>query len=108
MNIANKPHEYYIYFYLTINNQLIRNMLYLHKEDFRLVPTKYYNHIRIDVTGISLLRLRQDANVPCDATLENDDMKWMNYVISEVGCLPLYWSFLKLKRSLQSFWFSDF
>ena len=75
-------------------------MLYLHKEDFRLVPTKYYNHIRIDVTGISLLRLRKDANIPCDENLENDDMNWMNHVITEVGCFPSYWSFLPLKYSI--------
>ena len=94
-----KDHEYYIYLYLTMNNQLIRNMLYLHKEDFWLISNKTYNHVRIDVTGISLLRLRKDANIPCDEKLANDDMNWMQHVMEEVGCVPLYWNFLELKTS---------
>ena len=97
---ANKEHEYYIYLYLTINNQLIRNMLYLHKEDFWQMSDEQYNHIRIDVTGISLLRLRHDANRPCDRGLKNDDMNWMNHVINENGCIPMYWHFLEHNNSI--------
>ena len=98
--IANEEHEYYIYLYLTINNQLIRNMLYLHKEDFWQMSEEQYNHIRIDVTGISLLRLRHDANMPCDRGLKNDDMNWMNHVINENGCIPMYWDFLGHNKSI--------
>lgn len=86
-------HEYYFYIYLTNNHQLIRNMLYLHKEDLWYLQNKSHNHIRIDVTGISRLRLRQNANSPCNELLKNDDLTWMKYVIQEVGCVPLYWKF---------------
>ena len=69
-------------------------MLYLHKEDLWILPNKTYNHIRIDVTGISRLRLRKNANIPCDEQLKNDDLKWMQHVMRDLGCVPIYWKFL--------------
>ena len=92
--IAKTPqndHEYYFYIYLTNNHQLIRNMLYLHKEDLWYLHNTSHNHIRIDVTGISRLRLRKNANSPCNELLENDDKTWIKNVMQEVGCVPLYW-----------------
>ena len=92
--ISSQDHEYYFYFFLSNNHQLIRNMLYLHKEDLWFLPNKSLNHVRIDVTGVSMLRLRHDAKTPCDQLLKNDDVAWMQHVAQEVGCVPIYWTFL--------------
>ena len=98
--ISSSDHEYYFYIYLTNDHQLIRNMLYLQKEDLWYLPKKSVNHVRIDVTGISLLRLRPSAKDRCNSELENDDFEWMKKVVAKVGCIPSYWKFLKLDNNV--------
>ena len=61
-----KDHEYYFYIYVTYDGQLIRNMMYIHKEDFWLISNKSYNQIRFDMSGFSLLRLRTDSKSACN------------------------------------------
>ena len=92
--ISSKEDEYYLFLYLSNNHQLIRNMVYLHREDFWFLPKRSLNQVRIDVTGVSMLRLRHDAKTPCDQLLKNDDVAWMQHVAQEVGCVPIYWTFL--------------
>ena len=99
-NTPEKAHQYYFYIYVTHDHQLIRNLVYLHKEDLWLLPNKSYNHIRIDMTGISRLSLRQNANTPCDPELENDDSKWMQRVMRDVRCVPEYWTYLMHNQSV--------
>ena len=46
------------------------------------------------MSQVTLLRKRHDAITPCDKDLENEDLKIMNAVINEVGCVPSFWKYL--------------
>ena len=79
--------------YIHYNSQLIRNMRYLYKiRDFEGIEKNASNNqITFDLNSISLIRMRADANYPCDPMLENDDKNWMQRVCNLIGCIPPYW-----------------
>ena len=82
-----------MFIYVHYNNQLVRNMRYLHKiAEFQgIEPSEKNNQITFDLNYISLMRLREDSQEPCDLTLQNEDRKWMKQISNIVGCVPSYW-----------------
>ena len=90
--IAVKTHEYYFTIHVTYEGQLIRNLVYIHKEDLFLLHNKTYNHIRVDLSGFSLMHLRPDAKRECNPIHQSDDIHWMNHVAEHIGCVPQYWT----------------
>ena len=82
-----------LYIFVHHNNQLVRNMRYIHKlRDFEGINFNHSNnHLTLDLNYISIMRRRKDANAPCNEDLQDDDEKWMQHVVSLVGCFPPYW-----------------
>ena len=79
--------------YLHYSNSLIRNMRYLYKiRDFQgMEKSASNNYITFDVNYVSIIHRREDANQPCDPSLQNDDEKWMQTIWNMIGCVPPYW-----------------
>ena len=71
-------------------------MKYMHKiRDFRgISQASNNNDLIFDLNDISIITMREDANEPCNAELENDDMKWISRVTNLVGCVPPYWKLI--------------
>ena len=85
-----------LYIYVHYKNQLIRHLRYLHKiRDFHGLTQKQSNNmLTLDLSYLSVMRRREDANDQCDITLQNDDEKWLRHVIELNGCIPPYWKLL--------------
>ena len=87
-----------ILIYFQAPGQLIRHVTkYSMEIDKSTLETKdeFYFYIQ----HIQVLRRRQDSNVPCDYTLQNDDQKWQQTVIKSIGCVPVYWRDDKNKKA---------
>ena len=82
--------EGFLYLYVHYPGQILRN---LGKEVFSLSLSerKIKRRIFIRMSGISVLRRRDDAKMPCDPTIANEDDAFLNDVVSKVKCLPPYW-----------------
>lgn len=44
------------------------------------------------ISQVSILRKREDANVPCNRTLHDDDLQLRIEIAKKVGCIPVYWN----------------
>ena len=51
--------------------------------------------IALKLNHVSTLRKRPDANTPCNANLQDDDTRFKQEVINQVGCIPIYWKSIK-------------
>ena len=51
------------------------------------------NLVSIRLQQIMRLHKRADANEPCDSKVTDEDTQFMEYVIQNIGCVPLYWKF---------------
>ena len=48
--------------------------------------------IEIDISQVTILNSRHDAQVPCNESLKNEDSKTMEYIMEEkLGCSPMFW-----------------
>ena len=52
------------------------------------------NQIDYQISSISLMRFRENANDRCDPKLIDDNAEWMAYVTNKLGCKPFYWKTL--------------
>ena len=50
------------------------------------------NHIVFSFSGLTVMRLRENAVNPCDPSLIDDDAEWKKHVIKTIGCIPPYWN----------------
>ena len=50
------------------------------------------NHIVFSFSGLTVMRLRENAVNPCDPNLIDDDSEWEKHVIKTIGCIPPYWN----------------
>ena len=50
------------------------------------------NHIVFSFSGLTVMRLRENAVNPCDPNLMDDDTEWEKHVIKSIGCIPPYWN----------------
>ena len=48
-------------------------------------------HIDFEISGVTVLKKRPDSNNPCNADLEDDDLKLQTEIMKLVGCVPIYW-----------------
>ena len=75
--------------------QMIRDMkTYLFKVSnwHVLGPDHKNNQILVQFPGVTLMRFRENALDPCDPHLFDDDAEWKQYVITKIGCTPMYWN----------------
>ena len=76
------------------------------KPDLEINPTKLSNdtsRITLRINGVSVLRKRADAKIPCDDNLEDDDNRFKEEVIRMVGCIPIYWKSFTLAHGSFNF-----
>ena len=60
------------------------------------------NILRIKVEEVTVLRKRDDANVPCNNQLNDlDDSNIMEQITDKVGCLPIFWKYFVLKPNVR-------
>ena len=81
--------------YLHHPGQLIRQfgkqILHLTRAHFRKALNKTHNYYSIHINQVEVLRKRSDGVVPCNSSLENDDLSWRQSIVRKVGCIPSYW-----------------
>ena len=46
------------------------------------------------MSHVSVLRKRENSKIPCDKDLKDDDKRFREEVIKQVGCVPNYWKTL--------------
>ena len=90
----------YIYIYAHYPGQAVRN---LRRELFSLTLSEKNAKklVFVRISSINVLRRRWDAKIACDPDIENEDDRFLNDVMSRIGCIPPYW--VALKRQNQEF-----
>ena len=87
--------------YLHHPGQLIRQfgkqILHLTRANFRKAMNKSHNYYSIHINQVEVLRKRPDGVIPCNRSLENDDLSWRQNIVRKVGCIPSYWFDLDLE-----------
>ena len=53
----------------------------------------------VSVKRVDLLKGRQDSNTPCKFYPTNEDIEYLDTVVKEVGCVPVYWKHLNISRT---------
>ena len=88
--LTDLPDTGFLYIYIHYPGHAIRT---LGKEVYSLRLTSQYVKKRmvIRISGITVLRRRTDARIPCNASLENEDHEYQKRIIRKVGCVPPYW-----------------
>ena len=66
----------------SFNNPSFESYLYGHEWDKKL---------DFAISSVTVLKKRQNSEHVCDADLTNVDQKVRDNIVSEVGCVPLYW-----------------
>ena len=64
------------------------------RPNFELDPDELdddHSKTTLQLNRLSILRKRQDANVPCNPKLENDDVHFRGFLAQKAGCIPIYW-----------------
>ena len=56
----------------------------------------------IHVRDVEILRKRHDAVVPCDKTIDNNDMHYKKTIMNLAGCIPFYWKLFNNQKNLSS------
>ena len=82
----------FLHVYLHHPGQLTRS---LGKPQFKTYGTELdssNNKVTLKIGQVSVLRRREDAKVPCNSGLKNDDERFRQEVIKQVGCVPIYWT----------------
>ena len=51
------------------------------------------------ISHITTLRKRPDSNIPCNNMAEDDDRKFQAQIINFIGCVPLYWDYIKTQHT---------
>ena len=81
-----------LYVYIHQNGQLTRH---LGTPDFKIYGQElslgFNNKINIKLSHTSILRRRENAKVPCNNELRDDDRRFRDQVVNKVGCTPIYW-----------------
>lgn len=82
--------------YMHHPGQLIRQfgkqILHLTPSNFRKALNGSDNYYSIHINQVEVLRKRPDGSVPCNSSLENEDILWREKIMQHVGCIPPYWS----------------
>ena len=51
------------------------------------------NLISAQFAGVTVMRFRENAIEACNPDLIDDDAEWKQYVITKIGCSPVYWNY---------------
>ena len=88
--LTDLPDTGFLYIYIHYPGHAIRT---LGKEVYSVRLTSQYVKKRmvIRISGVTVLRRRTDARIPCNASLENEDNEYQKRIIRKVGCVPPYW-----------------
>ena len=83
-----------VYFHYA--GQLVRQLekyaMEFRKQDFRQDDNSLgTDKVLLDLNEVAVLRKRPDSFNPCNQSLLNDDMEYINVVVQHVGCFPTYW-----------------
>ena len=81
-----KETKIFIHVYLHHPGQLTRA---LGRPYFKMYGTELddrNNRITLKLSHVSVLRKRENSKVPCDKNLKNDDQRFRDEVIKQVGC----------------------
>lgn len=82
--------------YMHHPGQLIRQfgkqILHLTPTNFKKALNGSDNYYSIHINQVEVLRKRPDGAVPCNKSLENEDVLWRERIMQKVGCVPPYWS----------------
>ena len=70
----------------------IRNYVYRIKYWNKLKSGKNNNYVVLSFSGLTLMRLRENAIKPCDPELIDDDAEWIKHAAKAIGCIPPYWN----------------
>ena len=54
--------------------------------------------IEIDVSQVTILNSRHDAQIPCNKSLQNEDVKTIEFMKDKIGCSPMYWKELSSRK----------
>ena len=52
------------------------------------------SRITLKLSHVSVLRKRENSQIPCDQELKDDDKRFRDEIINQVGCIPNYWKSL--------------
>jgi hypothetical protein len=92
--------------YMHHPGQLIRQfgkqILHLTPANFRKAMNGSNNYYSIHINQVEVLRKRSDGVMPCNASLENEDMLWREKIMKKVGCIPEYWLHLDSNRQQEA------
>ena len=90
IKLTDLPDTGFLYIYLNYPGHAIRSF---GKEVYSIKLSKQYVKKRmvIRISGITVLRKRADARIPCNSSLENEDHEYQRRIIRKVGCVPPYW-----------------
>ena len=84
-----------LYVYIHQIGQLTRH---LGNPDFKIYGQElslgFNNKINLKLSHTSILRRRENAKVPCNNELRDDDRRFREQVVDKVGCTPIYWKSL--------------
>ena len=80
--------------------QLVRE---IDKPAYRSTLAAYRNRasipLQLKISHITTLRKRARSNIPCNDTAEEDDRKFQAKLINVIGCIPLYWDYMRERHT---------
>ena len=71
--------------------QLLRN---IDNPNFRSSFQSYQTDgiLALRISHVTTLIKRSSSNVRCDDSIQNDDIKFQNEIVQNIGCIPVYWN----------------
>ena len=83
-----------IHVYIHHTGQLIRSLGTPYFKMYGMELDNLNSKITLKLSHVSVLRKRANAKIPCDQNLQDDDKRFLEEVIKQVGCVPSYWKTL--------------
>ena len=77
------------------------------KEFSSLMKKKYHQGVflsnQLIISDVVVLRERENAIIPCNETLTDEDSMWISSIVEEwIGCIPAYWTVFLENSSLDT------
>ena len=65
------------------------------KSTLEVYRNRSLNPLDLKISHITTLRKRPTSNIPCNEISEDDDRKFQSQIINRIGCVPLYWNYIR-------------
>ena len=75
-----------------LTRQFGKQIVQLRTSNFKKAMNGSSNYYTIHINQVEVLRKRENAVVPCNIALQNEDKVWREHIMKKVGCIPDYWS----------------